>query len=265
MKKKRILLTGDDGYNSIGTRLLITVLGGEYELTVAATKTQQSAIGGKITMNAKPEWCRTQVDGVSGFYVGGTPSDAIECARICYPDGFDLVISGINMGLNIGGTVVSSGTVSAALRAVSLKVAPVSLAMSWDVSPSMFFHDHNGADEISHAIGYPGKQAADIVRSGFANGFWGGNLINVNFPKSGTYSGVVRRTMLAHDAGYWPPVVVDQKGGTYEYPHGDHQVDFVQPDTDASAVCAGEISLSVCTWNLGSDRQPEMLGDIIKI
>ena len=47
MAKKRILLTGDDGYQSLGTRLVAHVLRENYDLTIAGTVSQQSAVGGE--------------------------------------------------------------------------------------------------------------------------------------------------------------------------------------------------------------------------
>jgi 5'/3'-nucleotidase SurE len=46
----RILLTGDDGYNSIGTRLLVHALKNEHTLQIAATKSQQSGVGGQLSL-----------------------------------------------------------------------------------------------------------------------------------------------------------------------------------------------------------------------
>ena len=50
MNIKRILLTGDDGYNSLGTRLLIYFLKDRYELAIAGTKHQQSGVGGHVNV-----------------------------------------------------------------------------------------------------------------------------------------------------------------------------------------------------------------------
>ena len=46
MKVKKILLSGDDGYEAVGIRVLVELLKDSYELKIAATKGQRSAIGG---------------------------------------------------------------------------------------------------------------------------------------------------------------------------------------------------------------------------
>jgi len=73
MKIKRILLTGDDGYNSIGIRLLAHFLKEKYELVIAATKVQQSGVGGMLNIKHGGHWEETEVEGVKVIYVSGTP------------------------------------------------------------------------------------------------------------------------------------------------------------------------------------------------
>jgi 5'-nucleotidase len=111
MGKKRILLTGDDGYKSIGIRLLISLLRDDFDLKIAGPKVQQSGAGGKINLSGG-KWERVEVDGIEGVSVTGSPSDAVEVARTIYGNSFDLVISGLNYGANVG-TGFASGTVGA--------------------------------------------------------------------------------------------------------------------------------------------------------
>jgi 5'/3'-nucleotidase SurE len=247
----RILLTGDDGFNSVGTRILIAALRDRYDLAIAGTKTQQSSVGGGISVRTGGAWAAAEVDGIRGFWVDGTPVDAVECARVHFRQPFDLVISGINMGLNVGGTVISSGTFSAAHRAASLGLAPVAVAMSWDVSPSMFFYDHNGADDVSAYAAYPGAVAGRIIEKAAAEAFWQSTVINVNFPKTDAYTGAVRFTrLMERDAGFWPPVVVDQAAGSYTFPPGNHITSFTDERVDAGAVVAGAVSVTLCRWDM---------------
>jgi len=131
LKKKRILLTGDDGYNSLGTRLLIHYLKETYELAIAATRDQQSGVGGHGSFDTRGTWEEVNVDGVPGFWVSGYPVDAVECAQGYFKKKFDIVISGINWGANVSGSVVTSGTIAAALRALFVQLTPQGIAISW--------------------------------------------------------------------------------------------------------------------------------------
>lgn len=150
MKIRNILLTGDDGYNSIGTRVLTHFLKNKYRLHIAATKLQQSGVGGKISLNHPVHWDEMEIDGIKGLYVDGTPSDAVELAREYFKVKFDLVISGINLGVNIGGTYTSSGTVSSAYRAILLHVAKKSIALSLHVEDSNhYLRHHDGKENIN--------------------------------------------------------------------------------------------------------------------
>lgn len=96
MAKKRILLTGDDGYQSLGTRLVAHVLRENYDLTIAGTVSQQSAVGGKISLADGFNWEKTTVDGIKAYWVDGTPTDAMELMGAADEEPFDLTISGMN-------------------------------------------------------------------------------------------------------------------------------------------------------------------------
>lgn len=50
MAIKTILLTGDDGYNAVGIKILIDILGNDYQLKIAGTKSQQSGVAEKVIL-----------------------------------------------------------------------------------------------------------------------------------------------------------------------------------------------------------------------
>ncbi len=154
---KRILLTGDDGYNSIGTRLLIHLLKDSYELVVVGTKTQQSGVGGLLHLKEGCTYGETCLDDIQAFWVDGSPGDAMEFAHGYFKAPFDYVISGINLGENVGPALVASGTVCAAVRALGLDVAPHAIAISWTTPPDFFFKKHDETDSLSQYLEHPGE------------------------------------------------------------------------------------------------------------
>lgn len=246
MNIKRILLTGDDGYNSIGTRLLIYFLKDRYELAIAATKTQQSAVGGHMSIAKGGTWGEEIVDGVPALWVSGYPADAIELSIGYFKKPFDLVISGINLGANIGGAVFSSGTYAAAHRAVSLSLAPRAIAMSWDAHNSLYHKDHTGNEDITEYIDYPGATAYDLLVHAIEHDFWGANILNVNLPSIRSRDVHFTRPLPDLKQFYKYPMDIDTRRHLYSYPKDDikkrptHDKSF-----DAGAIMSGFISVSL--------------------
>ncbi len=183
MKIKNILITGDDGYNSIGIRLLIHFLKNKYQLKVAATKKQQSAVGGKMTLDKKMRWGKKLIDEVETIWVDGTPCDALEFASNHFKSQFDLVISGVNLGPNVSDGAWSSGTFAAGDRARSLKLGKKVLVLSWDTPSTSFHHiNYHGNENLYTFLDYPGAAINKVIELSIQNNLWNCDLLNINFP-----------------------------------------------------------------------------------
>jgi 5'/3'-nucleotidase SurE len=245
MKIKRILLTGDDGYNAIGMRVLIRLLKDKYKLFVAATSGQMSGVGGHVSLKNGGNWGETEIEGVPVFWVDGYPCDAIECIPGNFDKKFDLVISGINLGMNVGGTIISSGTYSAAVRALILQVAPRAIVMSWCCPPSFWTIKHNGEEDLSEYLKYPGSSAFNIVELAVGNNFWGAPLLNVNFPTKP--NGKVRFTQGLDDVRkfFRYPMPLNRKTHKFKYPTKPFSEETKGKLVwDTGAMLAGYISIS---------------------
>jgi len=247
MKIKRVLLTGDDGYNSIGIRLLIHFLKNKYELHFAATKHQQSCVGGYMNLQKETHWGKVRVDGVSGFWIDGTPIDAIEFAPSYYTKPFDLVISGINMGINISGSIMSSGTFAAANRALYLQFCSKAIAISWDVHHSQYFKKHNVNEDLNKYFNYPGKITRSIIELAIKNNFWNTNLLNVNLPEKISRKVKFTRFLPTLLSFYPRPLNIDKKNQTFTYPYGTVN-NYIKTDLndDVVATREGYISITPC-------------------
>jgi 5'-nucleotidase len=250
---KRILLTGDDGYNAVGTRLLIAALKPHYELAIVGTKIQQSGVGGYINVTKTMPWGKTLVDGVPAVWLAGTPADAMEFARQYFPKPFDLVLSGINMGVNIGASLTSSGTYAAAYRALGLGIAPHAIAISWAASFHLLYRNHSGRETIKAYAAYPGEAVARFVNLAWRNKFWGAQLMNVNLPEKPTAHIRFTRPLL-HIYGYWPPVIIKTKPRTFSYGPGLPKRATNDPSIDAVAVEEGDISVMLATVDMTDER-----------
>jgi 5'-nucleotidase len=122
----RILLTNDDGVHSEGILALAEALAPLGEVTVVAPIQEASAIGHALTLRRplRLEHVRNDV-----YAVDGTPTDCVNVAIAHVLNGKpDLIVSGINKGLNLGDDVTYSGTVSGALEGALLGIP--SLAFS---------------------------------------------------------------------------------------------------------------------------------------
>lgn len=117
----RILVTNDDGIDSIGLHVLARAMTRFGHVVVAAPDSEYS--GASAALGAihlmRPEVHRAHVDGVpEAWAVSGAPALCVMFARLgVFGDRFDLVVSGINPGVNVGRSVYHSGTVGAALTA----------------------------------------------------------------------------------------------------------------------------------------------------
>jgi len=129
----KILISNDDGYLAEGINVLAKRLEKKHQVTIFAPSENKSASSSSLTIDRplKPKKISESI-----FTIDGTPSDSSHFALCGYfKDDFDLVISGINFGPNLGDDVIYSGTVAAAIegRFVGYPSIAISLA-SWEGS-----------------------------------------------------------------------------------------------------------------------------------
>jgi 5'-nucleotidase len=262
---KRILLTGDDGYKSVGTRILVSVLKPYFDLTIVGTKVQQSGVGGFINVTKKIPWGETRVDGVPAVWLAGTPADGMEFAREYFKKPFDLVISGVNMGTNLGTTVISSGTYASAYRALALGVAGRAVVVSWAVPFHKLYENHSGAEAILHLKEYPGQVISDFIRLGLRQRFWGASLVNMNLPPTPTRR--VRFTRFRTNVyRYWPPIVIRKKRRVFYYGSGLPHPKVRSLTIDIDAVTSGDISVTLATFDMTDEKAySKMKGKLINL
>jgi 5'-nucleotidase len=119
----RILLTNDDGIDSVGLHVLVRAiceLDGDHEVVVAAPDREFSGAGAALGALhlLEPEIVRTTIPDcdAEAWSVNGPPGLCVMFARLgAFGDPFDLIVSGINPGANVGRAVYHSGTIGAAL------------------------------------------------------------------------------------------------------------------------------------------------------
>ncbi len=128
-----ILVTNDDGIDAKGIQRLIATLAYRADVYVFAPKTQQSAKGQSMTAFRAMEVEERHIEGtVEAWTVDGTPTDCVKYGVQSMTERgipVDYVISGINMGLNLGADVHYSGTVSAAMEGALCGIHSIALSV----------------------------------------------------------------------------------------------------------------------------------------
>ncbi len=126
----KILLSNDDGVMAPGIAALETVLSSIADISVMAPDRNRSGASNSLTL-ARPLRV-LQLD--NGRYsVEGTPTDCVHLALTGFLEpGFDMVVSGINHGGNLGDDILYSGTVAAAMEGRSLGLPAIAVSMVGD-------------------------------------------------------------------------------------------------------------------------------------
>jgi len=227
----RILITNDDGIQSPLLAVLketLEALPG-VEVMVSAPHENQSgssnsSIGSPLTVD------RIYVDDVLfGYAVHGKPADAVTFGlnHLGVDQPFDLVVSGINLGPNVGSVSHGSGTVGAAMRAQFLGYP--SIAISQETS---------GVDTVATA-----QFAARIVDKYRRDGAPEGIVLSINIPR-GEIKGVRVSPMGDSYLGRDPYQVISEEGNTTEYEATRIRLQSETPDTDTYSFQNGYITVT---------------------
>jgi|CXWL01.1.fsa_nt_gi 5'-nucleotidase len=225
-RRKRILVTNDDGVFSEGIKLLVAALSEIAEVWTVAPEMEQSATGHSLTLH-RPLRLRQLEERVYG--VDGTPTDCVNLAILWLlrDNPPDLICSGINFGLNLGDDVTYSGTVSATFEGTLLGIP--SVAFSQEVGPGFSFQP-------------AATFARDMVSVLIAETLVPDLLLNVNFPLAPFHG--VSLTKLGHRV-YKQAVVekVDPRGRKYYWIAGTPEWERAE-GTDQAAVAGGRVSIT---------------------
>ena len=159
----RILLTNDDGIDSVGLHVLARAMRPHGEVVIIAPDREYSGAGAALGALhlIQPEVQRCHVDGIDeSWAVTGPPALCVMFARLgAFGDRFDLVVSGINPGANVGRSVYHSGTIGAVLSGRNGGLSGVAVSQS----VKGFGVEGQGWDEM--LIGQQWDSAAAVASS----------------------------------------------------------------------------------------------------
>jgi 5'-nucleotidase len=171
----KILISNDDGFNSVGIGLLAQELAKDNEVVIFAPDENKSAASSSLSISAKlrPKQVKTNI-----YKVNGTPSDCVHLATRGFFDfEFDLVVAGVNFGANMGDDVIYSGTVACAIEARFLGLPAIAFSLATDIMTP-----HNLDNANNHHFITAAKVARQIVKNINKINIARGTILNVNVP-----------------------------------------------------------------------------------
>jgi 5'-nucleotidase len=222
----RILATNDDGVFSEGLKRLAERLSELGEVTIVAPDREQSATSHSLTLHRPLRLTRLEE---RVYSVDGTPTDCVNLAVLWLmkDEPPDLIVSGINFGVNLGDDVTYSGTVSATFEGALLGIP--SVAFSQEVAENLSF---------ARAAGF----ARDLIAELLAGPTPRGLLLNVNIP-AGPIRGVALGRLGRRTYNQSIVEKLDPQGRRYFWIAGTpewHQ----DEGTDHQALTAGKVSIT---------------------
>ncbi|MEN1681543.1 MAG: 5'/3'-nucleotidase SurE [Planctomycetota bacterium] len=259
----QILLTNDDGIYAPGLMALREELAKLGEVSVVAPAIEQSGVGHSITF-LTPLMAKEVYQGGAGgrserigWAVEGSPADCVKLALAKFvPQGPDLVVSGINGGLNVGINVLYSGTVAAATEAALNDLPSIAVSLEYDEQPrfdraapiarrviEMMLKRNAWQDHLLYNLNIPTSATQDSPASGAsAPGLQGeaGGADALPAPLQISTMNVSR----------WPAEFEerrDPKNRRYYWASGTLPDPKTDPESDLAGIRAGKITLTPLT------------------
>ena len=220
----RILITNDDGYSAEGIRALALWAKKLGEVTVIAPKVEQSGKSHAIDFTRPIEIKEVdEIPGVRTVYVDSTPADCIRYAILGEEQTYDLILSGINRGVNMGVDLVYSGTCGAIFEAGRLGHRGIAFSTYVDTIP-------DAANQLDAVWSFIEK-----------HNLLGENLLyNVNIPKASKGIKVTQQ-----GSPYFSDAFVRVDGDIFE--QRGHKIDDVCPQDMTRDTVATESGYTTIT------------------
>jgi 5'-nucleotidase len=243
-----ILITNDDGIHAAGLLALYSALRQLGTVTAIAPERPRSACGHAITLH-KPLRLRPlqMPDGQTGYATNGTPADCVALGVSDHVGGIpDLVVSGINLGPNLGVDMTYSGTVAAAMEAAICGIPSFAISVA----------SHEKA-EFGPAADFACYLADEIAEHGLRKA----SFLNVNVPPvpCGEIEGVsvTRQGRMRYSNRIEKRT--DPRGGVYYWLTGERVDHSRQPGGDADAIAGRRVSVTPVRLDLTDEDLLEEL------
>ena len=251
LSKCRILLSNDDGIGAKGLAVLESLARGlSDDVWVVAPAVEQSGTGHSLTLH---EPLRPVKVGERRYSVSGTPTDCVMVAinHLMKDRGPDLVLSGINLGANLGEDVHYSGTVAAAMEATLLGVPAIAISQIFD-----------GSGDVSWKTAE--QFVPDLVRRLCKAGWPEHVMLSVNIPPRapGEIAGITATRQGKHKLGDDLILREDPRGRPYIWIGARRSAAAVE-GSDLKAVDEGYIAVTPLNVDLTHGATLAALRDVL--
>ncbi|HAA71227.1 MAG TPA: 5'/3'-nucleotidase SurE [Planctomycetaceae bacterium] len=235
----QILLTNDDGIYAPGLAALEHELRQLGDVTVVAPSQEQSGVSQSITF-LRPLVC-TAVERASGcpaWTVDGTPADCVKIGLFeCCRQRPQLIVSGINGGLNAGINVLYSGTVAAAIEGSTFGIRSIAVSLEQAAQPA-----------FETAAGLARKIIKQLVDQATVDQ----RLFNVNIPTAALAGSATIRVVPMSPSRYGDQFIKrqDPKGRDYFWATTDPPPQDADQETDLLALQQGCVTVTPLQYNM---------------
>ena len=253
-KRHQILITNDDGHAAKGLRKLVTLMRTFGDVVLISTdevmsaKSHSCSIRDRIYVNLVHE-----EEGFKEYRCNGTPVDCVKLGYQKLMPRTDLVVSGINHGMNAATTVVYSGTIAAVVEACMNGLNAIGYSLN-SLDPDADF------DHLDNAI-------LEITKKVLDEGLPLGVCLNVNFPKRSEepMKGIkVCRQAACRWVEYFKEQY-DENGQQFYDLDGTFESDDIMPDTDLWALQNNYASLVPTCFDWTAHDRIEPMKEFEKI
>lgn len=219
----QIIVTNDDGIYSPGILALARVARSFGDVRIVAPDVEQSSMGHAVTAGRPLRSMRTEREDFDAYRVNGTPADCVALGVFNWTD-VRLVLSGINLGLNLGNAMWHSGTLAAAKQASLLGIQGVAVSAPSDPAPDYDALSSHVHDALEHVVGDPELP-----------------LININLPLDPQGLRWTRQS-VRHYHGHVVPG--EDPRGREHFWFSVRPIEETEEDTDRWAVEQGHVSMT---------------------
>jgi len=247
----RILLTNDDGIHAPGLFALYEALKSDHKVHIVAPESEMSAVGHAITLTSPIMVQDVHKSGTFfGHAVKGTPADCVKIAvQELLDKPPDIVLSGINVGANVGVNILYSGTVSAATEGAFLGIRSAAISLATLRDPDFRF---------------AARFSKEIIRFMMENDLKDGTALNVNIPAVSTekIAGVclARQGTSRFEERFERRN--DPRGNVYYWLMGEKFIENGNPDNDSVALKQNKITITPIHYDLTCETELERLKTI---
>ncbi|HEX7221081.1 MAG TPA: 5'/3'-nucleotidase SurE [Burkholderiales bacterium] len=240
----RILITNDDGVYSPGIAALAQVASRFGQVRVVAPDVEMSSASHSITASRPVTMKRTPIPGIDAYRVNGTPGDCVMLGTTLWED-VEIVLSGINIGTNLGNALWHSGTLAGAKQAALLGLRGIAFsAPATDREQPDFEALKPWAATVLRAL----MEEPQLC------------LVNVNFPASSPRGTLWTRQSMRHYDGKVVPA--EDPMGRKHYWFTVIPVEATEEGTDRWAIEQGYVSMTPVNLDL---TDHEKLAEVRKV